>query len=132
MVTTLADPKLAVRDRQLLSVILRAALTRTPNFFSRINYLFTQLRSSLSILGETALKDLIDHYLIPMIGEWLKPAQKVFMIPWRSKMAGVLVPATISERSNANTPTSLTVKTHAFVTQVLFESKRLMDYTKWG
>jgi len=25
--TTLADPKLAVRDRQLLSVILRAALT---------------------------------------------------------------------------------------------------------
>jgi len=47
-------------------------------------------------------------------------------------MAGVLVPATISERSNANTP-KLTVKTHAFVTQVLFESeKRLMDYKVIG
>jgi choline dehydrogenase len=132
--TTLADPKLAVRDRQLLSVILRAALTslrqRTPNFFSRINYLFTQLRSSLlSILkGETALKDLIDQLLDP--NDWRVAQARpegVFMIPLAVKDGRRISTRDHIREIERQYPNKLTVKTHAFVTQVLFESEKTPD-----
>jgi len=123
--TTLADPNFAVRDRQLLSVILRAALTSLKNPTSSANYLFTQLRVAFSLSSKEKLlsQDLIDQLLDP--NDWRVAQARpegMFMIPWRSKMAGVLVPATISEIERQY-PNKLTVKTHAFVTQVLFESK---------
>jgi len=107
--TTLADPKLAVRDRQLLSVILRAAQLRAKNAqLLQPNQLSVHpTESSLSILkGETALKDLIDQLLDP--NDWRVAQARpegMFMI-LAVKDGRRISTRDISERSNANTPTS--------------------------
>ncbi len=134
LATSLADPKLAVRDGQLLSVILRAVLTslreRMPDFLNRIKYLSAQLSTSFfSILkGETALKDIIDQLLDP--NDWRVAQSRpegVFMIPLATKDGRRISTRDYIREVERQHPDRLTVKTHAFVTQVLFESEKTPD-----
>ncbi len=134
LATTLADPKLVVRDRQLLAVIIRAALTsireRNPNFFSRINYLFSQLSGSLlSILkGEIALKDLLDQLLDP--NDWRVAQTRpegVFMIPLAVKDGKRVSTRDYIREVERQYPDKLKVKTHTLVTQVLFKPEKTPD-----
>lgn len=134
LATSLADPKLAVRDGQLLSVIFRAVLTslrkRTPDLLNRIKYLSAELSTSfLSILkGETALKDIIDQLLDP--NDWRVAQSRpegVFMIPLATKDGRRISTRDYIREIERRHPDKLTVKTHALVTQVLFEAEKTPD-----
>ncbi|WP_009632879.1 GMC family oxidoreductase [Synechocystis sp. PCC 7509] len=128
LATSLADPKLAVRDRQLLGTIVKAVLTtlqdKVPNFFQRIQYLSSQLSNSFfSILkGETALKDIIDQLLDP--NDWRVVQNRpegVFMIPLATKDGRRISTRDYIRAVERQHPDKLKVQTHALVTQVLFE-----------
>lgn len=129
LATSLADPKLAVRDRQLLGTIVKAVLTtlrdKIPNFLDRIKYLSSLLSNSfLSILkGETALKDIIDQLLDP--NDWRVVQSRpegVFMIPLATKDGRRISTRDYIREVESQHPDKLKVKTHALVTQVLFET----------
>lgn len=129
LATSLADPKLAVRDRQLLGTIVQAVLTtlrdKIPNFLDRIKYLSSLLSNSfLSILkGETALKDIIDQLLDP--NDWRVVQSRpegVFMIPLATKDGRRISTRDYIREVESQHPDKLKVKTHALVTQVLFET----------
>lgn len=131
---SLADPKLAVRDRQLLGTIVKAVLTtlrdKIPNFFERVQYLSSQLSNSFfSILkGETALKDIIDQLLDP--NDWRVVQNRpegVFMIPLATKDGRRISTRDYIRAVESQHPDKLKVKTHALVTQVLFEPEKTFD-----
>ncbi len=128
LATSLADPKLAVRDRQLLGTIVKAVLTtlrdKVPNFLDRIKYLSSQLSNSfISILkGETALKDIIDQLLDP--NDWRVVQSRpegVFMVPLATKDGRRISTRDYIREVERQHPDKLKVQTHALVTQVLFE-----------
>lgn len=130
LATSLADPTLAVRDRQLLGTIVKAVLTtlrdKVPNFFERIQYLSSQLSNSFfSILkGETALKDIIDQLLDP--NDWRVVQSRpegVFMIPLATKNGRRISTRDYIREVESQYPDKLRVQTHGLVTQVLFDTK---------
>lgn len=134
LATSLADPRLVVRDRQLLGVIIKAALTsireRHPNFLRRIGYLFNQLKTSVLavIKGEIAFKDLLDQLLDP--NDWRVSQNRpegVFMIPLAIKDGQRVSTRDYIRAIERQRPNKLKVKTHALVTQVLFEPEKDAD-----
>lgn len=134
LTTSLADPKVAVGDRQLLTVILRAARTsirdRKVNVLSRIEYLFTVVRSSIVsfLTGKTALKDIIDQMFDPNDWEMAKTRQEgAFMIPLAVKDGTRVSTRDVIREVERQHPDKLTVKLHALVTQVLFEPEKTPD-----
>ena len=134
LATSLADPKLAVRDRQLLGTIFRAVVTtlrdKIPNFLDRIKYLSSQLSNSFFSLlkGETALQDIIDQLLDP--NDWRVVQSRpegVFMIPLATKDGRRISTRDYIRAVESQHPNKLEVKTHALVTQVLFEPEKTPD-----
>ncbi|ELR96418.1 GMC family oxidoreductase [Gloeocapsa sp. PCC 73106] len=132
--TTLADPSEAIRDRQLLKIILTTVLTsirsRSSNLLERIGYLIDQITPVLAsiIRGETDWRDIFDKILEPNDWEFAQNRQEgAFMIPLAIKDGQRVSTRDYIREVQAQFPEGMTVQLHALVTKVLFDEQKTSD-----
>lgn len=129
LTTNRADFKLLTRDWELLGVIIKAALTafreQGINLFSLIDKLFNRLNDNLKTFLRTKKEDplnIVDELLDP--NDWevaQKSSEGVFFIPLATNGGKRNGTREYIRKVESQFPDRLIIKTHAFVTQVLFD-----------
>lgn len=131
---TLADPSAAIKDPQLLRIIISAVITlfrdTTPNFLDRVAYLFNTFWNNLLgvINQDIALKDFVDKLTDP--NDWEVATERkegVFMVPLATKGGKRISTRDYIRAVESQYPDNLIVKTRALVTQVLFAEEKTAD-----
>lgn len=131
LTTNLADPRLVVRDRQLLKVILKSALQalgeQGKSLLQIIKVVFKSVLANvlnLLKLGQGDPFEFIDQLLDP--NDWRvveKSKQGVFSVPLAVKDGKRTGTREYIREVERQYPDRLIVKTHALVTKVLFDEQ---------
>ena len=131
---TLADPSAAIKDPQLLKIILAAVVTlfrdTTPNLLGRFAHAIdTVWNNILSVINqETALKDFVDKLTDPNDWEVAQERKEgVFMIPLSTKDGKRISTRDYIRAVESQYPDRLIVKTRALVSQVLLAQDKTED-----
>ncbi|MCG6138287.1 MAG: GMC oxidoreductase [Nostoc sp. LLA-1] len=131
LTTNLADPKLVVRDRQLLKVILKSALQalgeQGKSLLQIIKVVFKSFLANvlnLLKLGQGDPLEFIDQLLDPNDWRVVKSSgQGVFSVPLAVKDGKRTGPREYIREIERQYPDRLIVKTHALVTKVVLDEQ---------
>lgn len=132
--TSLADPRIALKDSKLLRILYQAAVStfraEYPNPFKRIGYLASQLAETiLSVFtGETSVEDFTDELTDPNDWEVTQTNKEgVFMVPTGTRGGRRIAVRDYLREIQEHYPGKLTIQTHALVTRVLFDEQKSAD-----